>query len=918
MNVAMLQYWGKADKDGDITGRYHLLPYHGLDVAAVGSVMFDQYPRLKRNVCSVFGFDERTSLSLFLFFLAIHDIGKFSERFQNLNKDLFIKLQGHTCNKRYIGPTHTGYGFALWKHYLISFICTDVQSTDTEKRKLERSYSYIARAVTGHHGKPPIASGGPGGYAGLFSQKDLDAVGRFIEEIKNLFLSDISLTLPIPEDAGKKIKTMSWYLAGLTTLCDWIGSNRDFFKYVSDEKQIDDYWNNIALIKARKAVEHAGVLPARPSRQVDAIKLFDNVTSLRPTQEYAQKCQINSDPQLFIIEDLTGSGKTETAIILAHKIMQAGLADGLYIALPTMATANAMYTRLAKTYKRLFRGDNTPSLALAHGSSKLSKEFQQSILTQGHIAKFSYSEDEEDASAQCASWIADNRKKALLADVGVGTIDQALLSVLPSKYQSLRLLGLSSKVLIVDEIHAYDSYMHSLLRTLLTFQASMGGSCILLSATLSKKSRQELAEAFAEGLKSKPVDLENTRYPLITHIGKDQKEERAISTSDVKRKTIKAQFLHKIEDAENYVVASASQGRSVCWIRNTVSDALTAYEQLLKRIDKKDIMLFHARFAMGDRLDIEKKTLACFGSSSDESIRCGKVLIATQVVEQSLDLDFDVMISDLAPIDLLIQRAGRLHRHARDKKGSKLSGADAVDERDEPCLAIYGPDPDETVSKEWYKSYFSGASFVYPDHGKLWLTAKLLKKQGGWTMPDDARYLVESVYGENAYSEISESLKESSDGAEGQDMTGRGMAQINSLNINSGYVYEQSWLDDTVAPTRLGDLQTTVRLARWDGGQLRPWCDTGDFPWEMSQVNVRSYWIKDEVGYDDPRLREAVAQARETMPDKGKWSVLVVLEKNEHGLWFGRAVNYEGDEVEVRYSTDTGIKFIKEEGQDGI
>ena len=229
-------------------------------------------------------------------------------------------------------------------------------------------------------------------------------------------------------------------------------------------------------------------------------------------------------------------------------------------------------------------------------------------------------------------------------------------------------------------------------------------------------------------------------------------------------------------------LASASQGQSVCWIRNTVSDALTAYEKLLRRIDKKDIMLFHARFAMGDRLDIEGKTLSYFGVKGNASTRKGKVLIATQVVEQSLDLDFDVMISDLAPIDLLIQRAGRLHRHARDKKGSILQEPDATDERGEPCLVIFGPDPDETVSKEWYKSYFSGASFVYPDHGKLWLTAKLLKKQGGWTMPDDARYLVESVYGESDGGEIPESLKQSSDGAEGQNMAGRSTAKNNSLN----------------------------------------------------------------------------------------------------------------------------------------
>src|SRR5690606_25025277 len=182
-----------------------------------------------------------------------------------------------------------------------------------------------------------------------------------------------------------------------------------------------------------------------------------------PLQAYAQTVELGKVPQLFILEDVTGAGKTEAAMVLVHRLMASGLASGLYVGLPTMATANAMYKRMSESYRRLYAEQELPSLVLAHGASKLSKAFSDSVALSTQTDDKNYENNELSASAYCNQWLADSRKKALLADVGVGTIDQALLGVLPARHQSLRLFGLTNKVLLVDEVHAFDPYMRSLL-----------------------------------------------------------------------------------------------------------------------------------------------------------------------------------------------------------------------------------------------------------------------------------------------------------------------------------------------------------------------------------------------------------------------------------------------------------------------
>jgi CRISPR-associated endonuclease/helicase Cas3 len=242
-------------------------------------------------------------------------------------------------------------------------------------------------------------------------------------------------------------------------------------------------------------------------------------------------------------------------------------------------------------------------------------------------------------------------------------------------------------------------------------------------------------------------ELQSEAYPLLTHIGAPHRVETPFATRESVRRTVSVNPLTSIDDVIAWICQAARAGKCVCWIRNTVADARAAFALLQDQIPANNLHLFHARFAMQDRLAIEEQLLGYFKQDSTGDTRLGRVVVATQVVEQSLDLDFDLIVSDLAPIDLIIQRAGRLCRHTRDHQGNRVDGPD---QRGTPQLLLYGPDPDEDVDRDWFARMFPKAVKVYPDHARLWLTAKLLGEQGRFYMPDDARTLIEGVYGEES------------------------------------------------------------------------------------------------------------------------------------------------------------------------
>jgi len=870
------RYWGKAKKSPDAEGPdYHLLPYHNLDVAAAGYLLLDPTKSLCKDLANELNVDVNWLRSFFTFCLALHDLGKFCRAFQNLAQnlsDVLVPFDGQFC----YDVRHDSLGHALWLQVLRKKVGLSLDISILLDDWLE--------IVCGHHGQPPQNAT----VKRHLLQEDEQAAEQFFNEVKQKWCPDLAVLTSIDP---KKFKQASWQLAGVAVLADWLGSNQLAFPYKSDPISLERYWTEFALKGAEKALAMSGV-GERSINPFESIRQqFPFVKTATPLQEYAHKTKLATSAQLFILEDVTGAGKTEAAMVLVHRLLSAGLANGVYVGLPTMATANAMYQRMAESYRNLFSDEYRPSLVLAHGARELSEKFMETVLLSEQSSDRNYDKQDLSASAYCNQWLADSRKKALLADVGVGTIDQALLGILPARHQSLRLLGLRKKVLLVDEVHAFDPYMRSLLAALIQAHAAQGGSSILLSATLPANFRQQLADAFSAGAEIPKSDLNpGAGYPWVTQLGAEGLIETPVDTRASVERTVVVNRLDNENAAVELIKAVASEGQCICWIRNTVADARRAYQLLCESgsvpVDK--ISLFHSRYAMVDRQEIEKEVLNVFGKNSCAPERLGRVLIATQVVEQSLDLDFDVMISDLAPMDLLIQRAGRLQRHIRGKDGSVNADMGAKDARSPPCLHIVSPDPGEVTDKNWLKQVLPGSQAVYTNVGQLWLTMDLLCGSGGFRMPQDARRLIEGVYGEEAQSRIPEPLEQATAEAEAEQKAKASLGAFNCLKLDRGYSRASAresggWDEDVRIPTRLGDDSVTVVLLREQLGKWAPYA-SGHHAWALSQLSVpRREW--EQASHLIPAaLNESLTQLKEQEPAL-RWVELMPLVRETSHLY---------------------------------
>ncbi|MGC0623667.1 CRISPR-associated helicase Cas3', partial [Escherichia coli] len=699
--MSFWHFWGKTrrgEKDG--CDDYHLLCWHSLDVAAMGYLM------VKRNCFGLADYfrqlgisDKEQAAQFFAWLLCWHDTGKFARSFQQLYLHPQLKVP-ESSGKNYEKISHSTLGYWLWHHYLSE--CEELlPSSSLSPRKLKRVIDMWMPITTGHHGRPPDR----------------------MDELDNF----------LPEDKA--------------AARDFLLAIKALFPRVAQAMDIKDYWQK-ALVQAQNALT---VFPpkAQTAPFTGINTLFPFIEHPTPLQQKVLDLDIRQPgPQLFILEDVTGAGKTEAALILAHRLMAAGKAQGLFFGLPTMATANAMYDRLVKTWLAFYSPQSRPSLVLAHSARTLMDRFNESLWSGDLVG--SEEPDEQAFSQGCAAWFADSNKKALLAEIGVGTLDQAMMAVMPFKHNNLRLLGLSNKILLADEIHACDAYMSCILEGLIERQARGGNSVILLSATLSQQQRDKLVAAFArgtEGQQEAPF-LEKDDYPWLTHVTKSDVHSHRVATRKDVERSVSVGWLHSEQECIARIESAVSQGKCIAWIRNSVDDAIKVYRQLLARsiVPSSSLSLFHSRFAFSDRQRIETETLARFGKESS-SQRAGKVLICTQVLEQSVDCDLDEMISDLAPVDLLIQRAGRLQRHIRDINGQLKR--DGKDERSPPELLILAPVWDDSPDEEWFGSAMRNSAYVYPDHGRIWLTQRVLREQGVIQMPHAARLLIESVYGED-------------------------------------------------------------------------------------------------------------------------------------------------------------------------
>jgi len=553
----------------------------------------------------------------------------------------------------------------------------------------------VSRAVVAHHGYwNETARGVAQEYA-----EAQDQLCRMLQQLLDLK----RLSSKSPPD----LSAFGMRLVGHVVLCDWIASNEKFFGDAR-LKNVDDPEGYFATARevAREWVGRLGLERARQAGKPACI-----VETARPIQQILLDNDI--PPVLVIIEAPMGEGKTEAAWILAEKWRDNGY-HGMYMALPTMATSDSLHGRYRDDYlKKLGRGEDAK---LVHGMAWLRDEKEPEKPSEvGELG---------DDQSLAAAWFRPTRR-AMLAAHGVGTVDQAMLAGMNVKFGFLRLYGLADRVLVIDEVHAYDAYMSAIIARLLQWCACLKIPVVLLSATLSAKQRAAMIEAYgATGGDPGP----DAPYPLIT-VAEAGKEARTIKANALSIRRLKIQTHPGLLGDAKKTAAKAAQlvmdGGCCCVILNTVKQAQAVYQELdLPAIEK---LLFHARFTASDRQKIAVKVLDLFGK--DTANRPEKfVLVATQVVEQSLDVDFDHMISEIAPIDLLLQRSGRLHRHGRREH--------------DPILHVLLPEENDLD--------FGGTGHIYADKPLL-RTLAILASQRDVHLPNDFRILIERCYGSHEW-----------------------------------------------------------------------------------------------------------------------------------------------------------------------
>jgi len=804
-----MRYWGKADAK---VGGYHLLEHHSLDVAACAVALLKVNGRFRETLAHLTGLADAKLIALIGWAAALHDVGKYSPAFQWLAPGVATQLGQPVTTIKY-DVQHAHLGWALWHQVLRN----DTVPEGGPRGEIDS----LLRAATGHHGVPPSLLHGAIAVRAkeYFTGQEFEEARSWIAFTRALFAPDFSILV----DHG--IERASWWIAGLITLADWLGSAVHWFEYRDPEGGLEAYWRD-AQSCAERAVRESGL--EQHSQRRTFADLFPEFT---PSEVQATVNDLPVDqPFLLIVEEATGGGKTEAALAAAG-------GSRFFFGLPTMATANGLWSRV---------GDLGVPLTLMHSKRW---EIPQSM-------------------DRASAWLNDSSRRAILAEGGVGTVDQAMLAVLYAKYSALRLIGLAGRTLIIDEVHAYDPYMTSVLKVLVECHAKAGGSVVLLSATMPHSHRRDYYDAWRRGRTIQvPVDLKRTDYPLVTFANGERTDE--ITVPSYRGQTVCVKRESSIAAIVDALAEVARAGGCACWIRNTVADAIEGFDLVSAQV--ANTSLFHARFASGDRRVIEDRVLETFGKNSKPATRAGQVLVATQVVEQSLDLDFDFMVTDLAPVDLIIQRAGRLHRHQRGARGV-------------PVLMIHSPEWTDTPTADWVRAWSRGTGLVYPDHGRLWLTLSAL--DGEFRLPGDSRRLIESVYGIDSAAAVPKGLIEISTKAREVGEKNAGVGAMNAMSPDSAYEADgrYRWPDEQ-APTRLGEL-TKEWVLCVDGKPLHETI-------ERSTISLRMSQLSSADGEPTMKVNE--------------WRGTIAL-RREGGELLGRGTNRRGP-VTISYGARTGLRI---------
>ena len=730
----IFRYWGKAKPDYLLEQKWHPLVYHCLDVAAVAASWWDASSVVRRISFASFNWPDTKEKQLrawVLLFTALHDLGKFDVRFQLKAPDALaaayqpLGKQDHELSLKEITEFDHGWAGIAWaKQEYTQWVSDD----DAECEIWEKWNPWLA-AVTGHHGDfyTPAMAGLKLDTDDALIERDRHAREAFANLLAQLFLAPAGLCLKdLPPPCSGSAQC---WLAGFCAVCDWVGSNTDVFKYQAPAPAtaLADYFDaSVKKIQAGDVLHNFGLLAKAMN--------YKGVSALLKKEESPRGVQVQVDslptvPGLTLIEAPTGSGKTEAALAYAWRLLEQGSADSIVFALPTQATANSMLTRIEEFAVKIFGDAN---VVLAHGKRGFNEAFQRLV----DSGQRTTAQGKTEASVQCAAWLANSRKRVFLGQIGICTVDQVLLSVLPVRHKFVRGFGLNKSVLIVDEVHAYDAYMHGLLGEVLRRQKATGGSAILLSATLPAGVRAKLLEAW----ESSGVD--EAPYPALWHATQGAAacitvpDEHRPERREVMTECLKLPRAFPNDEVIARIIAAAESGARLAVVMNLVDDA-QRLARILRSKTAIDVDVFHARFRLIDRQKKEKAVKNNYGREAPRN--GGRILVATQVVEQSLDLDFDWMVTQICPVDLLFQRLGRLHRHQREHRPTGFESPRCT------VLSVEGED-------------YGLHKCIYGNTRVLWRTEQLLAGTDRIVFPEAYRNWIEQVYHRDDWAEEPENI----------------------------------------------------------------------------------------------------------------------------------------------------------------
>ena len=878
--------WGKRrSDDGNVETARLGLAEHSMDVAAVFESIAN-LPSIRRTMTELAECEiTRESVARLCVLAFLHDIGKANAGFQS--KALPDNTRHDWLARNGIRPDQCGH-----THAVAGLLCNQgKQAALAQCFPLEHILGWGAAtadlwtASISHHGTPinadtlnaSIHRWQTQSWEPAYNYDPMKEVTRLGEWVRKWF--------PMAWGDGADLPVtpaFTHYFAGLVSLADWIASNdqESFFPY---DGHADTPRPMFSRTRAREVIRrmHLDVEAARadlaqrsPAFQ-EAFQSPDGAP-FNPTA-LQRKMENPGLGQIVIAESETGSGKTEAALWRYKSLFEAGKVDGLAFLLPTRVAAVAIERRVERFISNLFPDPSLrPNVVLAvPGYIRADGE-------EGHLlARFETQwPDSDDETAAHRRWAAEHPKRYLAAAVSVGTIDQALLSALRVRHAHLRGAALLRTLIVVDEVHSSDRYMTHLLRHLLRRHKDAGGHALLLSATLGSETRDQLTSTGQARLRANQKrKSDNPRgvdipYPAVT----DETATYPIAATET-TKTIRIALRPDIDDAREIAVKAASaahQGARVLVVRNTVKGAI-AIQRALEQLDEDHHEgLFkarglaaphHGRFAAEDRRILDEAVENTFGKEAER--HRGVVLAGTQTLEQSLDIDADLLITDLAPADVLLQRLGRLHRHKRDDRPHGFTS---------PTAIVLTPSSDnlEFCLTRRAGNAKHGIGNVYENVLSVESTWKLLKRQTHLSIPADNRRLVETTTNKDRLAELAGEMndiwtKHWNDYI-GQEYAKGGAAQAVLLSWSEPW-NEQSGREEQTrrAKTRIG---ADDRLAEFTA----PW--TSPFLQTIKRLKIPGWMVEEDTAADEPAT---IIDKMNDGTTRFKWAQLTFV-YSRHGL----------------------------------